>query len=74
MARFDTATGRYIFLTIDNVEYRVYFEENGSGIPVLMQHTAGLKGGGKLSISLYNRMEAVGLASALRGVGRVQYQ
>ena len=44
MARFDTATGRYIFLTIDNVEYRVYFEENGSGIPVLMQHTAGADG------------------------------
>jgi pimeloyl-ACP methyl ester carboxylesterase len=44
MARFDTATGRYIFLTIDHVEYRVYFEENGSGIPVLMQHTAGADG------------------------------
>ena len=44
MARFDTATGRYIFLTIDNVEYRVYFEENGSGIPVMMQHTAGADG------------------------------
>jgi pimeloyl-ACP methyl ester carboxylesterase len=44
MARFDTATGRYIYLTIDNVEYRVYFEEYGSGIPVLMQHTAGADG------------------------------
>jgi pimeloyl-ACP methyl ester carboxylesterase len=44
MARFEKATGRYIFLTIDHVEYRVYFEENGSGIPVLMQHTAGADG------------------------------
>ena len=44
MARFEKATGRYIFLTIDNVEYRVYFEENGSGIPILMQHTAGADG------------------------------
>jgi pimeloyl-ACP methyl ester carboxylesterase len=40
MARFDQATGRYIYLRIDAVEYRVYFEEHGSGIP-LLQHTAG---------------------------------
>jgi len=38
---FDAATGRYIHLTIDDVEYRVYFEESGSGIPLLLQHTAG---------------------------------
>ncbi len=44
MARFDKSTGRYIYLTIDNVEYRVYFEENGAGVPVLMQHTAGADG------------------------------
>lgn len=44
MARFDKATGRYIYLTIDAVEYRVYFEENGAGIPLLMQHTAGADG------------------------------
>lgn len=44
MARFDKATGRYIYLTIDNMEYRVYFEEHGSGIPLLMQHTAGADG------------------------------
>ena len=41
MARFDTATGRYVYLEIAGVEYRVYFEESGSGIPVLLQHTAG---------------------------------
>jgi pimeloyl-ACP methyl ester carboxylesterase len=44
MARFDHATGRYIYLTIDNIEYRVYFEEHGEGIPLLMQHTAGADG------------------------------
>lgn len=44
MARFDTAAGRYIYLTIDEVEYRVYFEEAGSGMPLLLQHTAGADG------------------------------
>ena len=44
MARFDKAVGRYVYLTIDDVEYRVYFEESGSGIPVLCQHTAGADG------------------------------
>ena len=44
MTRFDKATGRYIYLTIDNVEYRVYFEEYGAGVPLLMQHTAGADG------------------------------
>lgn len=44
MARFDKAIGRYVYLTIDTVEYRVYFEEHGSGIPLLMQHTAGADG------------------------------
>lgn len=41
MARFDSATGRYVYLTLDDVEYRVYFEEAGTGIPLLLQHTAG---------------------------------
>jgi pimeloyl-ACP methyl ester carboxylesterase len=41
MARFDRATGRYVHLTIDGREYRVYFEESGAGIPLLLQHTAG---------------------------------
>ncbi len=44
MARFDYAVGRYIYLTIDDVEYRVYFEEHGQGIPMLLQHTAGADG------------------------------
>jgi pimeloyl-ACP methyl ester carboxylesterase len=44
VARFDDATGRYVYLSIDGVEYRVYFEENGAGIPLLLQHTAGADG------------------------------
>jgi pimeloyl-ACP methyl ester carboxylesterase len=44
MPRFDHATGRYIYLGIDGIEYRVYFEENGAGIPLLLQHTAGADG------------------------------
>lgn len=44
MARFDTAIGRYIYVAIDGIEYRVYFEEAGRGIPLLLQHTAGADG------------------------------
>ncbi len=44
MARLADITGRYVYLTIHDVEYRVYFEEAGSGIPLLCQHTAGADG------------------------------
>ena len=44
MSRFDAVVGRYVYLTIDNIEYRVYFEETGSGIPIVLQHTAGADG------------------------------
>lgn len=44
MARFDAANGRYVYLDIDGGEYRVYFEEAGTGIPLLLQHTAGADG------------------------------
>jgi pimeloyl-ACP methyl ester carboxylesterase len=39
--KLDKAIGRYIYLTIDDIEYRVYYEESGNGIPLLVQHTAG---------------------------------
>jgi len=42
--RFDSAVGRYLYLRLDGVQYRVYFEEAGSGIPMLLQHTAGADG------------------------------
>ena len=38
------AVGRYIHLTLGGVKHRVYFEEAGAGIPVLLQHTAGCHG------------------------------
>ena len=40
---FDTATGRYVHLTLqDGLDYRVYFEEAGKGDTfILLQHTAG---------------------------------
>ena len=45
MPRFDSATGRYTYLTIEDVEYRLYFEEAGIGeIGLLLQHTAGADG------------------------------
>ena len=44
MPRLDAAIGRYVYLEIDGVEYRVYFEEAGEGVPLLMQHTAGADG------------------------------
>jgi pimeloyl-ACP methyl ester carboxylesterase len=42
--RFDRARGRYVYLTVDGLEYRVYFEESGAGVPLLLQHTAGSDG------------------------------
>ena len=44
MAKFDAAVGRYVHLSIKGIEYRVYFEEAGQGIPMLLQHTAGADG------------------------------
>ena len=41
---FDAATGRYVHLDLEGVDHRVYFEEAGSGIPLLCQHTAGSHG------------------------------
>jgi pimeloyl-ACP methyl ester carboxylesterase len=44
MARFADVRGRYVYFSIDGVEYRVYFEEAGEGIPLILQHTAGADG------------------------------
>ena len=40
----DKAIGRYLYLTVDGIEYRVYYEESGEGIPLLLQHKAGCDG------------------------------
>lgn len=39
--RFDSPVGRYIHLNLEGYDHRIYFEEAGQGIPVLLQHTAG---------------------------------
>ena len=44
MARYSQITGRYLYLDLDGVEYRVYLEEAGQGIPLVCQHTAGADG------------------------------
>jgi pimeloyl-ACP methyl ester carboxylesterase len=42
--RFDSPVGRYIHIEIGGQDHRVYFEEAGQGIPLLLQHTAGSHG------------------------------
>ena len=44
MAKIEPIQGRYIYLTVGGIEYRVYFEEAGNGIPLLLGHTAGSDG------------------------------
>lgn len=44
MAQFDAPIGRYVHIQLDRLDYRIYFEEAGAGIPVLLQHTAGSHG------------------------------
>lgn len=39
---FDDAVGRYMYIDVQGVQYRIYYEEAGHGeIPMLLQHTAG---------------------------------
>ena len=38
---FDSVVGRYAYVRIRGTQYRVYFEEAGEGIPMVLQHTAG---------------------------------
>ena len=42
--RFDSPVGRYVHVDLDGHDHRIYFEEAGTGIPLLMQHTAGSHG------------------------------
>ena len=44
MAKFSNIRGGYVYLTVDDVEYRTYYEEAGTGIPMLLQHTASSDG------------------------------
>ena len=40
----DAPVGRYVHLHLAGHDHRIYFEEAGQGIPLLMQHTAGAHG------------------------------
>jgi len=44
MARRSPIVGGYVYLSVDGVQYRVYYEEAGSGIPLVLQHTASADG------------------------------
>src|SRR5690606_8469889 len=41
MARLSPVTGHYVTIDVHGGEYRVFFLENGSGQPLVCQHTAG---------------------------------
>lgn len=43
-ATFDPVVGRYVRMSLDGREHRVYFEEAGQGLPLLCLHTAGADG------------------------------
>ncbi|MFN0029552.1 MAG: alpha/beta fold hydrolase [Acidimicrobiales bacterium] len=43
-AAFDSPVGRYVHLELGGYDHRIYFEEAGQGIPLLLQHTAGSHG------------------------------
>lgn len=42
--RVERATGRYVHLDLGGQDHRIYVEEAGTGIPMLLQHTAGSHG------------------------------
>jgi pimeloyl-ACP methyl ester carboxylesterase len=44
MPDFEPIVGRYLHISINNISYRVYFEEAGGGIPLVCLHTAGSDG------------------------------
>jgi pimeloyl-ACP methyl ester carboxylesterase len=41
MARISPVTGHYITIDVDGYEYKVFYNENGKGQPLVCQHTAG---------------------------------
>jgi len=44
LPRFDAPLGRYVHLDLEGIDHRVYFEEAGIGVPLVLQHTAGSHG------------------------------
>jgi len=43
-SKIEPVAGRYLHLNVQGTEYRVYFEQNGAGIPLICQHTAASDG------------------------------
>lgn len=41
MPKISPVTGRYVTVDVDDVRYKVFFLENGTGQPLVCQHTAG---------------------------------
>lgn len=44
MAKTDPIIGKYVYVSYGGEEYRIYYEEAGSGIPLVCLHTAGTDG------------------------------
>ena len=42
--RHDSPVGRYVHVELGGLDHRIYYEEAGRGIPLLLQHTAGSHG------------------------------
>ena len=40
MAKISPVTGRYVTIEVDDLEYRVFWLENGEGPALVCQHTA----------------------------------
>jgi pimeloyl-ACP methyl ester carboxylesterase len=41
MSKISPVTGHYVTIDVDGCEYKVFYNENGSGQPLICQHTAG---------------------------------
>lgn len=42
--KIEPIIGKYMYLTVKGIEYRIYYEEAGQGIPLVLGHTAGADG------------------------------
>ena len=41
MVKHHSVVGRYVTIEVDDCEYKVFYLQNGKGIPLICQHTAG---------------------------------
>ena len=66
MVEFEPIVGRYLPVRFDGVDYRIFVEEAGSGVPLLCLHTAGLRTAHKIHHAMerariLHRKEAIAL-------------